>query len=67
MATKLKEVRTSKFMTQLDLAQAVGVTENAVRQWELGNSKPFPRHQKKLVEMFQMDINILLQPAVNVA
>ena len=39
MGERIRERRLAKGMTQLDLANAVGVTESAVSQWELGGTK----------------------------
>ena len=40
VAKKIKEARVSKNMTQMDLADAMGVSFQAVSNWERGNSMP---------------------------
>lgn len=40
VAKKIKEVRMSRNMTQMDLADAMGVSYQAVSNWERGNSMP---------------------------
>lgn len=37
---KFKELRKSKNMTQCELATAIGITQQAVANWESGRSKP---------------------------
>lgn len=37
---KFKDLRKSKHMTQCELATAIGLTQQAVANWESGQSKP---------------------------
>lgn len=38
--TKLKQLRKQSGLSQTELAAAIGVTQGAVSQWEMGASKP---------------------------
>lgn len=44
----LKKLRTIKGMTQLEVAIAVGVSEQTYRQWERGAMKPNEENSKRL-------------------
>ena len=37
---RLKELRTSKGLSQMQLAQAVGISQSAIAKWELGKTEP---------------------------
>lgn len=55
---KLKLYRSSKVVdgklgaTQLQVAEAVGVTKAAVSDWEAGKSSPRPHHQVALAKFY---------------
>jgi DNA-binding transcriptional regulator YiaG len=52
----LKRLRVKRFMTQKQLAEALGVTEATVSNWEAGRSVPklTPVQYKKLLEILQI-------------
>jgi DNA-binding transcriptional regulator YiaG len=52
----LMRLRTQRFMTQKQLAEALGVTEATVSNWEAGRSVPklTPVQYKKLLEIMQI-------------
>ncbi|MEG3974378.1 helix-turn-helix transcriptional regulator [Microcoleus sp. herbarium8] len=52
----LMRLRTQRFMTQKQLAEALGVTEATVSNWEAGRSIPklTPVQYKKLLEILQI-------------
>lgn len=52
----LMRLRVQRFMTQKQLAEALGVTETTVRNWESGRSVPklTPVQYKKLLEILQI-------------
>lgn len=52
----LKPLRVKRFMTQKQLAEALGVTEATVSNWEAGRSVPklTPVQYKKLLEILQI-------------
>ena len=37
---RLKELRTAKGLSQMQLAQAVGISQSAIAKWELGKTEP---------------------------
>ena len=57
---KLKEIREKKNMTQEDLANAVGVTQGAISQWENGFSKPGFDNIKKLAAALECTLDELI-------
>lgn len=52
----LMRLRVQRLMTQKQLADALGVTETTVRNWESGRSVPklTPVQYKKLLEILQI-------------
>ncbi|WP_068819547.1 helix-turn-helix transcriptional regulator [Phormidesmis priestleyi] len=57
----LMRLRVQRFLTQQQLANALGVTETTVRNWEAGRSQPklSPAQYKKLLEVLQITSNEL--------
>lgn len=49
---KFKELRKSKNMTQCELAKAIGLTQQAVANWESGQSKPTTDAIIKIASVF---------------
>ena len=57
IAAKIKELG----MTQLDLAEKMGVTDKAVSKWERDLSYPDINSLPKLAEVFDMSVDDLMQ------
>ena len=50
-----KEWRRRKFLTQQELARLLGVRYQTVQRWEAGLGLPYPRTQRKLIEVLGID------------
>lgn len=61
----IAELRKENNMTQMDLAEKMCVTDKAVSKWERDVSCPDIKTINKLAEIFNVDINILLNTKVN--
>jgi DNA-binding XRE family transcriptional regulator len=46
-------------VTQMQVAQAIGVTKAAVSDWERGNTSPRPHHQVELARYFKAPWSVL--------
>ena len=49
---KLRELRRSKGRTQLDVGEAVGITDRAVSAWERNIAQPKPAHYTGLLAAY---------------
>ena len=56
----LKSLRKNKEITQAHLGKMLGVTREAVNAWEAGISFPTVKHIKKLMEIFEVSSDYLL-------
>lgn len=52
---KIKQLRQDADLTQKELAQMVGISEPAIRNFELGNRTPKPAHLEKIAMALQVD------------
>ena len=52
---QLREWRRQRFLTQKELAAHLGVTWQTVSRWEAGQGIPYPRTQRRLVEVLQVE------------
>lgn len=59
-AERLKELRNLKGMYQGEIAQILGVTRQAVSQYERGEREPSYEMLEKLADYFNVDMNYLL-------
>lgn len=53
LGKRLKALRKEKHITQADLAEAMGVTQQAVGKWETDRSAPDPEMVRRLAEFFE--------------
>lgn len=60
VAKNIKNARTKKNMTQLELADIVGVSYQAVSNWERGNSMPDIGKISDIAKALDMDVTELL-------
>ena len=51
-AQKIKEYRERKFLTQVELAELLGVGNTTVTRWETGQFEPTMKIKKKLYQLF---------------
>ena len=59
-ATRLKELRKIKGISQIALAQQLGLTQQAVGKWETGRSSPDPATVAALASYFNVSSDYLL-------
>ncbi len=59
-AQRLRELRTSRKLSQQDLADIVGKTQQAVNLWEKGENEPGYETLKKLADLFSVTVDYLL-------
>ena len=64
LGKKIAELRQGKGMTQLDLAQRMGVTDKAVSKWERDLSYPDISSFPRLAEILGVSIDELMQSNV---
>lgn len=60
LADSLKRLRKDKKISQTALAEALGVTQQAVGKWETGRSSPDPQTLVRLAEYFGVTADTLL-------
>ena len=60
IAKKIRSARTNKNMTHKDLADAMGISNQAVSNWERGNSMPDIAKLPELCQILELDIDELL-------
>ena len=57
---RLKELRTAKGMSPMQLAQAVGISQSAIAKWELGKTEPTASAIVLLAAFFKETTDYLL-------
>ena len=60
LSTKLKELRAKKDMSQAELAEILGVTQQAVGRWEKELNMPDIETLKKIADYFHVTTDYLL-------
>lgn len=56
----LKSARKERGLSQEEIAEAIGVTQGAVHQWESGKSKPTIDNLKKIATLFNCKVDDLI-------
>ena len=59
-AERLKELRKDKNMTQVQLAEALGVSKGTVAMWEIGKREPNFETLNRLSDIFDKRIDYIL-------
>lgn len=59
-STNLKNLRISRRLTQLDLANALGSTQSAVASYETGRREPSIETIQRIADYFQVPISTLI-------
>ena len=57
---RIKELRTQKNMSQMDLALATGISQSAIAKWELGKTEPTATAIITLAKFFDESTDYLL-------
>lgn len=60
LATKLVTLRKEKGLTQMELAERLNVSRQAVSRWEVGAAVPSTENLKVLSELFETTVDYLL-------
>ena len=60
IADRLKEIRTEKGITQVQLAETMGVSKGTVAMWETGKREPNFETLNQLSEIFDKRIDYIL-------
>ena len=66
LGQKLKELREGAALSQAELAKQVGVTRNAVSQWEGDKFAPETKHLVKIASIFGVPVDRLTSPETEV-
>lgn len=67
LAQRLKELRKQKKVSQMKLAEAMGVTQQAVGKWEKGHCTPDPEMVRRLADYFFTSTDDLLGHTARIA
>lgn len=65
LGVMISSLRKEKGMTQLELAEKMGVTDKAVSKWERDLSSPDINSIPKLAEIFEISVDKLMQVQTN--
>ena len=62
---KLKELRSSRGLTQEELAEALFVSRTAISKWESGRGYPSIDSLREISDFFSVTIDELLYPSID--
>lgn len=51
----LARIRKLRFLTQAQLAEQIGTTQQVIQRWEAGRSNPRPSYLRKLCEALKVE------------
>ncbi len=57
---KIKELRTEKNLSQMELANATGISQSAIAKWELGKAEPTATNIITMANYFEVSTDYLL-------
>ncbi len=57
---RIKELRTSRGLSQMQLAQATGISQSAIAKWELGKTEPTASAIVALAKFFDETADYIL-------
>lgn len=57
IADKLKQLRTDKNMTQMQLANALGINQGMLSRWESGATAPSLKLRRLIADYFEMSVS----------
>lgn len=57
---RLKELRASRKMTQVDLAKKLNVSQQTIGSWEVGRAEPSSEALTKIAALFETSVDYLL-------
>lgn len=66
IAERIKQLRTSRHMTQTSLAKKLNITRSSVNAWEMGLSIPSTTYIVELSQLFQVSTDYLLGLKTNI-
>ena len=65
LATKLVSLRKQKGLTQMELAEKLNVSRQAISRWEVGAAVPSTDNLKVLGELYEVPVDYLLNDEVD--
>lgn len=65
VADRIKQLRTTRNMTQADLAKKLNITRSSVNAWEMGLSTPSTTYIVELAQLFGVSTDYLLGLSTN--
>ncbi len=66
LATKLVTLRKQKGLTQMDLAEQLNVSRQAISRWEVGSAVPSTDNLKELSVLYEVTLDYLMNDDIDV-